>query len=270
MSVLKGLSKGVEETRKTVKQPYLEAGKAIDAKAKEYVTDIDKRTEEIERMIGEFQRKEREKAEAIRREEERKRQEAEAALRREQEKAAQAERDRIAKEKAAQEAEARRIQAEIDAAEAKTAAEKRKAAAAQAKAEQEAASARAAQEEAERASQQAEIDAAEARDTAAEANATTVIAEPPRAAGAAIREVVEFEVTDIEAFYAWDAERRREARKLNRTLPTFVKMEVKRRDFLEYINMMDATSLASIPGITFTKFTRAAVRSVPASLALNQ
>lgn len=260
VSILKGLTSGLEKSRESVKKPYWDAGKAIDAKAKEYAKELDERAAVIERMIGDYQKAERAKAEAERLAAETKRKEAEAELLREQRKAAKAEADRLAAEKAAEEAEARRIQAEIEAAEAKTASAKKKAQAELAKREQEAEDAKRAQQEAEDAAMQSEIDASEAQDAHADASATVVGIEAPKASGASIREKIEFEIEDIDLFYAWDLKRR-----AGKNLPSFVKLEIKKADFNAYIQVIGINACQDIPGVTFTASTKAAVRAATPS-----
>lgn len=264
VSQLKGLSNGVEKSREAVKKPYLEAGRAIDAKAKEYASDLDVAAKYIECMIGDFQRVERAKVESERTRLEMERRKADQVLRDEQEKAAKAERDRIAAEKAAQEAEERRLQAEIDAAEAKGAADKKKAQAELRKQEAAANEAEKAREAAETAALQAEIDASEAQEAASEASAIVYTPEPPKAAGASIRETVDFEVVDIEEFEHWDTERRSRVP----SLQSFIKKEVDRARFKQFCNIMPDTALDEIPGIKFTRTTKAAVRSAAPQLSL--
>lgn len=208
---LKGLAQAVEALRQELKKPHLEVGRAIDAKAAEYVGDITVRVRELEGKIGAFQRAEREKA-------------AEA------ERASAAERQRVATE-----------------------------------VEQARQRAAAAQSEEERLA--AQFDLMESEDAASTANATVVAPEPPAAKGVAIREdKVEFEVTDIEAFYAWDLARRQAAG--DRHIPTFVKLEVRKQDFNSYINIVGIKALGDIPGMKFTQKTNAAVRGIAPSIAL--
>lgn len=254
---LKSLSNGVEQARVEVKAPYLAAGKAIDAKAKEYAKELDEKASVIERMIGSFQQVERAKAEAERIRQERAKAEAEDAANRERLRVEQAARESAAAEERRVEAERARAQAELDAAEAVGKKAKAAAAAELANAEQAAKAAEAEAKAAEQASLQAEIDASEAEETANDANAIVYTPEPPRATGASIRDVVDFEVTDIDAFAEWDRQRRVG----KGALRSFVKMEVKRQDFKDFIAIMPEAALAEIPGVTITRSTKAAVRS---------
>jgi len=259
---LKWLSQQVEKTRAELKKPFWDTGVAIDAKAKEFRKEIDERVKEIETLLSNYQHEEQRKAEARRQEEERQRQEAARALQREQERLEAAERARKAAEIAAQQAEQRRLQAEIDAAEAVTKKAKAEAAAKQAEAE---AAARKAQQDAERAQQeaeQAEIDAAMAQDMAAEANTIILEPEPAKPAGMMVKEKATFEVTDIEAFYAWDVARRKEAEKTGRQLLSFVKLEVSKSFFGQYISVVTDEHLAEIPGVVITRGTKAITRTV--------
>ena len=260
---LKGISQQVEALRAQIKKPFWDAGVAIDAKAKEFRKELDERTKEIERMLSDYEAAERAKAEAARQEEERKKREAAEALRREQERLAEAERKRIATEQAAAAAEQRRIQAELDAAEASTKKQKAEAAAAQAKADQERQVAEAAAKQARREQEQAEIDAAEAQDVVAETTAISFEVEPPKAAGVTRRERATFEVTDIEAFAKWNYDRRAAARELGREVPDFIKMEIKKSVFGEYINIASDAELDSIPGVVITRSIKASTKAIP-------
>lgn len=252
-AVIKGLIAETEKTRAAVKQPYWDAGKAIDAKAKEFVKELEARAAALEGMISGFQR-----AEAKRIADE----QAEAARKqRETEAAAQAERDRLAK-----------IEADRVAAEAAAAAAKGKKAKAAADAELE----RLRLEK-----QEAELAAMEAEDDAAAANVTVVSVAAPAATGAAVSFVTDFEVTDVDAFYAWDLERRKRVDELltaqrlaeGDTRPvfpsaSFVKCEIKRQDFKGFISNLSDAELDSIPGVNIVKNAKAAVRGIAPSLAL--
>lgn len=243
VSHIKALTASVEAARVEVKAPYLAACKAIDAKAKEYNAELIAESSALEKMIGRFQSEERARVEAEERRQEEERRAAAAAV----ERAAQAAAETA---RAAAEAEERRAAAVQAAAAATGAAAKKKATAAAAEAERQA-------EEAAQAALQAEIDAAEAAETASEANAIIYTPAAPKAHGAAVREVLEFEVTDPDAFAAWDIQRRAG----KGSLRSFVKIEVKRQDFKEFINVLPAAALAEIPGVTFSHSTKAAVRA---------
>jgi hypothetical protein len=231
---LKSLADGAETARAAIKKPYWDAGKAIDAKAKEFVADIDARVSVIEGMIGKFQAEERRKQREREMEEERQRQQAAAAEQRERDRLAQIERDRIAAEQAASAAKTKKAK-------------------------------EAAEAELRRVNQekvQAQLDLAEAENDRAEADGVTIGAEEaPKATGASVREKVEFVVVDIEDFCLWDIQRRAEAAKLGRILPSFVRIEVSKRDFNEYINLLDQAALDSIPGMTFHETTKVSVRA---------
>jgi chemotaxis protein histidine kinase CheA len=230
---LKGLSRAMEKTRKLVKQPYLDTGDAIDDKAKDFKKSIDERVEQLENMIAEWIRSERERV--------RLEQEAQERERRRLADEAAAEQRRLeAAQRAAQEAERRAAEAELAAAEAEG--KKAKAAAAKALAEAQAAQA-AAQEAAQEAEEAASIAAAE---TVAEVEIRL-----PESTGGRVREKVEFTVTDIEALYHWDLERRQLGREKGRDIPSFLKLEVKVRDFDQYINILSDSERAEIPGVKF-------------------
>lgn len=135
--------------------------------------------------------------------------------------------------------------------------------------------ARAAQEELERARKaqedtaQAEIDAAMAAEEADEV-ASTVYVEPEvvKAQGAAVRPKITYEVTDIEALYQWDKQRREDAAANGRTLPSFIKLEVKKGDFGQFINILDDQGRAEIPGVQFSEETKVAVRATAPKLTI--
>lgn len=67
---LKAFARDVEKARKEVKAPFWAAGEAIDAAAKTAVKTVQEEADRIERLIADYQRKEQEKADAIRREQE--------------------------------------------------------------------------------------------------------------------------------------------------------------------------------------------------------
>lgn len=67
---LKGFARDVEKAREEVKKPFWDAGKAIDAAAKTAAESVNAEVNRIERLIADYQRKEQEKADAIRREQE--------------------------------------------------------------------------------------------------------------------------------------------------------------------------------------------------------
>jgi chemotaxis protein histidine kinase CheA len=230
---LKGLSRAMEKTRKLVKQPYLETGDLIDEKAKDFQASLDTRAAELERMVAAWIQQERERV--------RIEQEAQERERRRLADEAAAEQRRLeAAQRAAQEAERRAAEAELAAAEAEG--KKAKAAAAKALAEAQAAQA-AAQEAAQEAEEAASIAAAE--------TVTEVEVKLPESTGGRVREKVEFTVIDIEALYHWDLERRQLGREKGRDIPSFIKLEVKIRDFDQYINILSDSERAEIPGVKF-------------------
>lgn len=234
-SELKGLAQAMEKTREIIKNPYYRCCQAIDAEAKKYKTPLEEMAKRLDDMVADWIKRERDRVRLELERLERERAQAAATARAEQAKAEAAQR-------AQAEAEQRRHQAELAAAEATTRAEKAKA-----KREQEAAAA--AVQAAAATAWAAEIDASEAIEAASTVIVPNIV--EPESTGGRMREKFEYEVTDIEALYAWDKERRDEAfEKTGRTLPTYLKIEVKKRDFDQFINMVDDQERASIPGIT--------------------
>lgn len=70
-SLMKGLTREMEKTRTTIKEPVLNAGRLIDATAKKYVAELDAESTRIERLASVYQAEENRKAAAIRAEQER-------------------------------------------------------------------------------------------------------------------------------------------------------------------------------------------------------
>lgn len=69
-SICKGLVKGMEVSRVTVKKPVLDLGSDIDGKAKGYSKELSAEVLRIESLAAAYQRKENSRVEALRREEE--------------------------------------------------------------------------------------------------------------------------------------------------------------------------------------------------------
>lgn len=261
---LKGLSRGMEAARTEEKKPYLETGRAIDAKAKEYSESIDKRAADLERMIGAYQKAEREKAEALRRAEEKKKQDAADELARQQRERDQAELRRIDAEKADTDARERREQSERDAAAANTPEAKAQAAAGLKRQIEAEAAAQIAYESAHAAAVSADIDAAEAREDAELAAAQTVVVySPEKVSGVSVSEKTEFEITDIEAVYAWDLYRRDRIKEFQGRAPllTIIEMTIRKAPFRALIATLSPDEIASIPGVTFSQSTKASVKA---------
>lgn len=227
-SMMKSLVKGMEKTRKEVKEPVLDAGRKIDATAAGYSKELEAEIARVEKLAADFQREENRKAEALRRAEEEK----------------QREEQRLAEEERRKEAEALRKIAE------EAAAERRREQEAIAKAADEKARTEAilaAQKaEADRIEHQKILDAEcraqeerrleEARQRAMDMN---LVAAPPKAAGARVRVSFDFTVTDIHALY--------------RARPDLVKLEAKRADILAAISIPGAPA---IPGISVFESTK--------------
>ena len=93
MHALNEIVKGMEASRKEAKAPALQAGRAIDAIAKDFLSSAQSELTRVKRLLGEYQRVEAEK---------KRKAEAEARRKEQAERAAfeQAERERIQKENA--------------------------------------------------------------------------------------------------------------------------------------------------------------------------
>jgi len=243
-SVVKGIISETEATRKAVKQPYWDAGKAIDARAEEFVTELEVEAKRLEKLVAGFQRAQAEAAAAVLRKAEQERQAAEAAARREQQRLAEIERQQVEADRRAEEAKGKKAR---DAA----------------KAEQD----RLALER-----QQAEIDAMEAEDDAANAGATIVIEQAPAAKGASVSFVREFEVYDIDALYAFDLARRKTLAERNNLplsqISSWISMEPKKRDIKDFISALQEDQLDSIPGLTITNTAKASIKGVSSTFHL--
>lgn len=61
MQDLKAITSGIEKSRVELKEPFLKAGKTIDATAKEFVVDVEKEYNRITRLVSGFQEKERQR-----------------------------------------------------------------------------------------------------------------------------------------------------------------------------------------------------------------
>lgn len=104
IKALAAMRNQVEKSRKAVKEPVLQVGRDIDAKAKDFVGAIEFEEKRISGLVGDYAAEvERERQQALR-EMEAKRQAEEKARREEEEKARAAEAARIAAEQAAWEA----------------------------------------------------------------------------------------------------------------------------------------------------------------------
>lgn len=189
-SLMKGLLRDVEKARVAVKEPVLDAGRKIDAAAKAFSEDMTAEVKRVEGLASAYQAEQNRIAEALRAEEERKQ--------RQQREAEEAERQReqaaLAAIAAAAEAERRANLAAIAAAADDKAREE-----AQRKADEDAA----ARAEEVRINQQACREAEEARLEAERDRAMqlhTVVA--PKAAGAVVKVLTDYELKDIRALYA--------------------------------------------------------------------
>lgn len=223
---LKSLIDRIEEARKVVKEPFLEACRAIDRSAKDATTDLKAEYERLGKSMGDWQSEQLEKV----REAERQRQAEIAkieAQRREELERLEAERKRKEAEAAAlAEAELRKARG--------TAAKK----AAEARAKQEAD--RIAEEAAKEAQRLQEL-----RDQ--EITALAPVAVPVRAEGQTVRPRWEFEVIDI-----W---------KLVRTNPGLVRVEVNRSEINQAIEALaEAMGTPVIPGLRIWRETQVGVR----------
>lgn len=152
MRQLKDLSRGVEDARKIVKEPVLKLGRQIDGLAKDFCEPLDAEYKRIGTLLGGYQRREKEKAEA-------------------------------AERKAREEAERIQREAENDVLRLK------RDALANAKSEEDIA---AINQKADEILDKAQIAAAE----------TLAVSGPVKPKGTAVRTMLKFEVTNIEALYA--------------------------------------------------------------------
>jgi hypothetical protein len=84
LTVIKGLTRSVEDSRKDVKGPVLEVGRRIDAVAKDYLTPLENEAKRLSAMVGSYQEAARRKAEKEREEAARAQQEALAEMARKQ------------------------------------------------------------------------------------------------------------------------------------------------------------------------------------------
>ncbi len=218
--MMKGLLRDMEKTREEVKKPALEAGRRIDATAKEYAKELLAETGRIEKLAADFQREEDRKAAAIKAEEERKQREAreaeEAERRKEQEALA-----RIAAE-----AEKERRAALLKIQQAKDEESK-------ARAQEEADRLAEARAEEVRLNQIACQEAAEKRLEAERERAMQLqTMAPPKPQGAVVKRTFDYELKDIRALYA--------------ARPDLVELTPKRALILAAISIPNAPS---IPGI---------------------
>ena len=99
---VKGLLKTLEEARKKFKQPVLDLGRDIDAKAKAYADELEVEEKRVAKLMADHEMEEHRKREAARLEAERKqREEAEATRRQQLAEFERQEAERIAAERAA-------------------------------------------------------------------------------------------------------------------------------------------------------------------------
>lgn len=219
-SMMKGLLRDVEKARTTVKEPVLSAGRAIDAAAKAFATDLDLEVKRVERLASDYQREQDQLAAAQRAEEERKQREAREAEEREREQ------ERAALQRLADEADAARRAdlARIAAAEDEVARES-----AQKHADEEAAK----RAEEARINQQACREAEEARMEAERVRFAQIQAvAPPKPEAARVQRRMNYELKDIRALYA--------------ARPDLVELTERRSLILAAISI---PGMAAIPGI---------------------
>lgn len=173
---LKAFAREVENTRKALKSPILEAGKLLDATAEKAVENVNKETKRIEGLLIDFQR------EQIRAQQEALRLQREAQEKAQRE--AQEREQKLRQEAEAAERERKRLEAELE------------------QAKGEAAKAEAAQRLAE--AEAAELVKELAREF--EQPVAPVFVPPPpqveKPKGAAVKAIIRFEVLDIKALYA--------------------------------------------------------------------
>jgi hypothetical protein len=197
LSTAAGVVKTMEMTRAEVKAPILDAGKRIDAMAKEFSQPVEAKIQTVRKMVSDHHTKEAARVKAER--------DAEIARQEAAEKARLAEEARIEKERQAREkAEAERIEVERKAAEAQ----------AQTPTSEESADPLAAlrqisedgERQAEEVRQQevetARLNQLEADRLSEKSRLAAVPVAPAKVAGIAPRSVWKFEVTDLNALYA--------------------------------------------------------------------
>lgn len=189
-SMMKGLTRDMEKTRKEVKQPVLDAGRKIDATAEVYAKELDAEVKRIEKLAADFQREEDRKAAAIRSEEERRQQ----AQREAEERERRLEQEALARIAFEAEQERRAALAKIQAATdeaAREAAQKEADRLAEARAEEV------------RNNQLACQESEEKRMEAARDRATAILqVVPSKPMGATVKRTMDYELKDIRALYA--------------------------------------------------------------------
>lgn len=225
MKEVKRVLKLVEDARKEAKEPVLDLCRKIDATAKEFVADLAAEELRLAKAVGNYQQEQLEIQRAAARKAaeeaariERERAEAQRKIEEEQRKVAEE-----ARRKAEAEILAARCEADKAAAEARAKAEQARIAA-EAEARQKI--------EAERAAQQLQ--------------AIPVSPAGNKADGQVVREVWDFEVTNV-----WD---------LVRARPDLVSIEPRRREICEAVALMVSTGEPKIPGLRIWKEVRAGVR----------
>lgn len=224
---LKAYTNAVEQSRKEVKQPFWDAGKAIDDVARKEAAPVLEEIRRVERLLGDYQRRIDEAAAAARRAQE----EAERKLREEQEARLREE------QRLREEAERKSREAEAAAAAARTKAQKA---------------------EVEKARLEAELAAAKANQLAAERRNADAAAEfapapegtvalPTKPQGAAVRREYDIAVTDIGALYRAHGNR-------------FVKLEPDLAAIKYYLGTPGVAPDA-LPGVKATPVTNVRVRA---------
>jgi hypothetical protein len=221
----------VEKSRKAIKEPVLQVGRDIDARAAEFVADLVGHEKRLSGLIGDHAAEiERKRQEALREQRRIEAEAAEAQRRADQQRAA----EEAARAKAAADAEAARLQAEREAAAADDDDIDAQIAAAEAIDAANAARKKSADEA--EASRQAEVARqAEADRRAAEARQASLVAHTQATSG--VKFEYEFSVTDIHALYA--------------AHPTFVSIAVRTADVKAYLKQQ--TGEPSLPGLLITK-----------------
>lgn len=228
VATLKAYTNAIEKSRKDVKQPFWDAGKAIDEIAKKESEPVLAEIRRVEKLLADYQREEdRKAAELLRQqqEEERKRQAEEAArLAEEQRLREEAEqRSREAEELAKGKSKLAQAQADLARTQAALAAAQANTLAADRRADEEA-----------------------AKFTVAPVNPDA----PTRPAGASVRKDWEFEVTDWDALYRAYGFR-------------FIKMELDAAA-LRYHLGNEGVDHTQIAGVKITPVTKVAVRAAKA------
>lgn len=231
--ICKALVSGMEKTRVSVKEPVLAAGRIIDAKAKEYATELQNEVTRLEGVAGMYQAQVNAAAAKLRAEEEEHQRVASAELERQRQEDLREAQRREQEANAARLADLERIQSAKDD-EARQQAQQATDEAAEARARQ-------VREQELHDAEMAEHRAEEARQRAM----TMATMAPPKVENARTRVSFDYELVDISALY--------------RARPDLVKLTEKRADILTAINIPGQPPPAGIRVFESTKMSAKAL-----------